>query len=114
MPLQQRSHLSHSDWLGMDWGTRGGLKARQLALWLQLQREFWHRGLLSPDACRRLEALGVVWEPQVKHLQAVRRLPCMQTHCIAAAGSNPHSPAACRALHQLTDAGCGSWAWCCT
>ena len=41
------------------------MRARQLALWLQLQREFHRRGLLGGEAVRRLEAVGMPWEPQV-------------------------------------------------
>ena len=44
------------------------MRARQLALWLQLQREFYRRGLLGGEAVRRLEAVGMPWEPQVGRL----------------------------------------------
>ena len=44
------------------------MRARQLALWLQLQREFHRRGLLGGEAVRRLEAVGMPWEPQVGSL----------------------------------------------
>ena len=54
-------------WLGFDWGRRGGLQARELALWVQLQREFRRRNLLGTDAIKRLEAIGFNWEPEVSH-----------------------------------------------
>ena len=52
-------------WLGFDWGRKGGLQARELALWVQLQREFRRRNLLGTDAIKRLEAIGFRWEPEV-------------------------------------------------
>ena len=52
-------------WLGFDWGRKGGLQARELALWVQLQREFRRRNLLGTDAIKRLEAIGFIWEPEV-------------------------------------------------
>ncbi|DBB12200.1 TPA: hypothetical protein ACH3X3_006306 [Trebouxia sp. C0006] len=52
------------NWLGYDWGRRGGLQARELALWVQLQREFRRRNLLGTDAIKRLEAIGFNWEPE--------------------------------------------------
>jgi len=55
------------NWLGFDWGRRGGLQARELALWVQLQREFRRRNLLGTDAIKRLEAIGFNWEPEVSH-----------------------------------------------
>lgn len=53
------------DWVGMDWGTFGGPAAREVALWVQLQREFRRRNLLSAPAVRRLNAIGFEWEPTV-------------------------------------------------
>ena len=53
------------NWLGIDWGRRGGLQARELALWVQLQREFQRRSLLSSDAVRRLDAIGFTWKVMV-------------------------------------------------
>lgn len=52
-------------WVGADWGERGGPAARELALWVWLQREFWRRSLLPLEGIRRLEALGFEWEPKV-------------------------------------------------
>ncbi|DBA84918.1 TPA: hypothetical protein ACH3X1_005930 [Trebouxia sp. C0004] len=52
------------NWLGFDWGRRGGLQARELALWVQLQREFRRRNLLGTDAIKRLEAIGFNWVPE--------------------------------------------------
>lgn len=54
-------------WLGFDWGRKGGLQARELALWVQLQREFRRRNLLGTDAIKRLQAIGFIWEPEVTH-----------------------------------------------
>ncbi len=62
MELSARSLL---DWVGMDWGAFGGPAAREVALWVQLQREFRRRNLLSADAVRRLTAIGFEWEPKV-------------------------------------------------
>lgn len=53
-------------WLGADWGARGGPGARELALWMQLQREFRRRSLLSAEGIQRLTALGFEWEAQVR------------------------------------------------
>jgi hypothetical protein len=50
---------------GADWGARGGRTARELALWVQLQRELRHRGLLQPVAEHRLNAIGMQWQPEV-------------------------------------------------
>lgn len=55
-------------WLGFDWGRKGGLQARELALWVQLQREFRRRNLLGTDAIKRLEAIGFIWEPEVTQM----------------------------------------------
>ena len=52
-------------WVGADWGERGGPAARELGLWVWLQREFWRRSLLPLEGIRRLEALGFEWEPKV-------------------------------------------------
>eukprot|EP00884_Botryococcus_braunii_P002348 jgi/Botrbrau1/12113/Bobra.0186s0031.3 len=49
---------------GADVGTEGGPRAREAALWVQLQREFQRRNLLLRPAIRRLEALGFQWTPQ--------------------------------------------------
>ena len=53
-------------WVGYDWGARGGLTARELALWITLQREYRRRGLLPVEALRRFEALHVLWDPLVR------------------------------------------------
>jgi hypothetical protein len=50
-------------WAGADWGERGGATARELALWLALQREFRRRALLPAEAVQRFEAIHVEWEP---------------------------------------------------
>ncbi|KAG7667115.1 hypothetical protein NADE_003088 [Nannochloris sp. 'desiccata'] len=49
-------------WVGVDWGARGGVTARELALWMALQREFKRRQLLPAEAEHRFEALHVQWE----------------------------------------------------
>ena len=49
-------------WVGIDWGARGGITARELALWMALQREFRRRQLLPAEAELRFEALHVEWE----------------------------------------------------
>jgi hypothetical protein len=50
-------------WVGADWGARGGGTARELALWVALQREFRRRGVLPAEAEARLGAMGAEWEP---------------------------------------------------
>ncbi len=65
---QARASFAAADefsWLGVDWGARGGPAARELALWVQLQREFRRRHLLPSEAIRRLDAVGFDWDPQV-------------------------------------------------
>lgn len=42
----------------------GGVTARQLSLWVQLQREFKRRNLLGAESVKRLEAIGFQWEPR--------------------------------------------------
>lgn len=51
-------------WVGFDWGARGGSTARELALWIALQREFRRRQLLDQDVLQRFEALQVDWNPR--------------------------------------------------
>ena len=53
------------DWVGLEWGPQGGLRAREVVLWSQLQREFRRRSLLPEPAIRRLDAVGFCWDPQV-------------------------------------------------
>ena len=52
-------------WVGADWGACGGPAARELALWVQLQREFRRRCLLPAEGVYRLDVLGFQWEPKV-------------------------------------------------
>ena len=52
-------------WSGALWAAR--LPGR-LPLWVQLQREFHRRNLLSLVATKRLETLGIEWEPKVHTL----------------------------------------------
>eukprot|EP00887_Chlorella_sp_A99_P001316 scaffold14.g1316.t1 len=61
--LWHNENSQHFSWVGYDWGARGGLTARELALWITLQREYQRRGLLPVEALRRFEALHVQWEP---------------------------------------------------
>ena len=42
---------------------RGGIAARQLCLWVQLQRELHRRGMLRQENVQRLEAIGFQWHP---------------------------------------------------
>ncbi len=67
------------NWLGFDWGRRGGLQARELALWVQLQREFRRRNLLGTDAIKRLEAIGFNWEPEVGGSVSLFLLTCFSS-----------------------------------
>ena len=57
--------MAGQQWLGWDWGIQGGRIARELALWVNLQRECWRRGLLLKDAVARLTLIGFQWQPQV-------------------------------------------------
>ncbi len=68
-------------WVGLDWGERGGRAARELALWVQLQREFRRRTLLTSEAVRRLEAINFRWEPEVgrEQTQPVRQVALRHT-----------------------------------
>ena len=58
----------------MEWGAFGGPAAREAALWVQLQREFQRRNLLSQVAAKRLETLGFEWEPKVRTLENIPRV----------------------------------------
>lgn len=53
------------EWTGLTWGPLAGPRAREAALWAQLQREFYNRNLLRRPAIRRLEVVGFQWQPQV-------------------------------------------------
>ena len=63
--LWHKENQQRFSWLGVDWGHRGGITARELALWVSLQGEFRRRNLLPAEAIRRFEAIGVDWEAQV-------------------------------------------------
>ena len=52
--------------LESSWGPLGGIRARKAALWVQLQREAWQQGILPAKAVRRLQALGVSRDVQVR------------------------------------------------
>ena len=56
---------SEFSWVGIDWGACGGPAARELAVWVELQREFRRRSLLPIEGVRRLDALGMDWQPEV-------------------------------------------------
>ncbi|KAK9794360.1 hypothetical protein WJX73_004870 [Symbiochloris irregularis] len=60
------------DWVGLEWGAQGGLRAREVVLWSQLQREFKKRCLLPDAAIKRLDAIGFCWDPQVGQPADVR------------------------------------------
>jgi hypothetical protein len=64
-------------WLGGDWGARGGITARELALWTTLQREYRARGLLPGEALSRFEAIGVQWESTTVGAWARSLLGCL-------------------------------------
>ena len=68
--MQGSSKMDPQDdrqWLGLDWGQRGGLQGRECCIWVQLQRQLRARSLLPAEAIRRLESLNFAWEPQVAH-----------------------------------------------
>lgn len=48
-------------WDLIRWGERGGVTARELALWISLQREFNRRQLLPVEAIQRFEAVYSGW-----------------------------------------------------
>lgn len=56
-------------WCGADWAQQGGPTAGELALWTQLQRELKNRGLIEPEAFRRLDAVGFDWAPEDMRVQ---------------------------------------------
>lgn len=60
--LWHGEHRQTFSWVGIDWGERGGITARELALWMALQREFRRRQLLPGEAIQRFEALQVEWD----------------------------------------------------
>lgn len=66
------------DWVGLEWGPQGGLRAREVVLWAQLQREFRRRCLLPELAMKRLEAVGFCWDPQARHLDTIFFTPCAE------------------------------------
>ena len=53
-------------WRCLEWGLRGGPQAREVALWVQLQREIRRRGLLPVEAVARLSTLGFQWATQAR------------------------------------------------
>ena len=74
LPLQ-----AAEDWTDLGWGVFGGPAAREVALWVALQREFRRRNLLSAPAVRRLSAIGFRWAPEVGSPAwggPFRALPC--------------------------------------
>ena len=48
-------------WDLINWGKKGGITARELALWISLQREFFRRQLLPAEAVQRFEAVYSGW-----------------------------------------------------
>lgn len=48
-------------WDLINWGKKGGITARELALWISLQREFYQRQLLPAEAVQRFEAVHGGW-----------------------------------------------------
>jgi hypothetical protein len=48
-------------WDLIHWGKKGGITARELALWISLQREFYKRQLLPAEAVHRFEAVYSGW-----------------------------------------------------
>jgi hypothetical protein len=48
-------------WDLINWGKKGGITARELALWISLQREFYRRQLLPAEAVQRFEAVYSGW-----------------------------------------------------
>lgn len=70
-PFQEGRVGNGMDWTGLELGPQGGLRAREVVLWSQQQREFRRRSLLPEAAIRRLDAIGFCWDPKVC-------LPCEQ------------------------------------
>lgn len=73
---QEEEGIGPLGWLGMDWGAVGGLAAREVALWVQLQREFRRRGVLPSEAARRLSLLSLEWQPEVRPRQSPPKPSC--------------------------------------
>lgn len=48
-------------WDLINWGKKGGITARELALWISLQQEFHRRQLLPAEAVQRFEAVYSGW-----------------------------------------------------
>jgi hypothetical protein len=63
-------------WLGSDWGARGGITARELALWTTLQREYRARGLLPAEALSRFDAIGMLWDAPVSGAGVLSSADC--------------------------------------
>merc|ERR1719199_1829636 len=67
-------------WDLINWGKKGGITARELALWISLQREFYRRQLLPAEAVQRFEAVHGGWmdpgasEEEDKWMQWLGRL----------------------------------------
>lgn len=93
------------DWVGLEWGPQGGLRAREVVLWAQLQREFRTRGLLPEQAVRRLDTIGFCWDPQ-----ASTQNSCLQIrlcHQLSAAGPTLYPRHTILSAEQC---GCVCWA----
>lgn len=74
---------------GADWGPQGGRTARELALWLQMQREMRARGLMLLEAEKRLSTIGVAWSPQVPPRHPRHPAPACVTPARPASLSRP-------------------------
>ena len=56
-------------WDLIHWGERGGITARELALWISLQREFMRRQLLPAEAVSRFEAVSPGWTGSERNVE---------------------------------------------
>jgi len=94
-------------WVGLGWGEAGGAAAREVALWVALQREFHRRGVLPSAAVRRLSLLGLQWEPQARALpRAVCHAPArpLAGELLAALAAPQRGSQPCLSCRSAADA----------
>ena len=99
--------MERLSWVGLGWGEAGGAAAREVALWVALQREFHRRGVLPSAAVRRLSLLGLQWEPQARALpRAVCHAPArpLAGELLAALAAPQRGSQPCLSCRSAADA----------